>query len=398
MVAQAAINCGQYYVNHRWLGGMLTNWETVSKSIKRLKNLEQKIELGEINSLTKKERLNIERQKDKLELTLGGIKNMSGLPDAIFIIDTNKESIAVSEANNLKIPVIAICDSNSNPTGIDYPIPGNDDALRAISLYCDLVGSSILQGLESNLEQSGIDIGASENLMEENLDVINNETKELIIDDENKEEVEVAYTAEGERNIDFTPEQSLRVDILRAIDKIVVNMNELDQPFARYMKKNEYEIASMVMNLTKDNVPGFEGNRNLKPKILSVTSHYMKRLPTNNAMRASKVKSNDISKRKTVIDNIYTTDIGNPMAINISNIGNQLGIPETIISLAIEEFERKTPSNSEPKPLARAGAWLYLFARKSNYKITKQEIGKIPNLSRSALNNAIESYRNVPQS
>jgi small subunit ribosomal protein S2 len=187
LVAQAAINCGQYYVNHRWLGGMLTNWETVSKSIKRLKNLEAKIELDEINSLTKKERLNIERQKDKLELTLGGIKNMSGLPDAIFIIDTNKEAIAVSEANNLNIPVIAICDSNSNPTGIDFPIPGNDDALRAISLYCDLVGSSILQGLESNLEQSGIDIGASENLMEENLDNINHEKQEQIIDNENKE-------------------------------------------------------------------------------------------------------------------------------------------------------------------------------------------------------------------
>ena len=189
LVAQAAINCGQYYVNHRWLGGMLTNWETVSKSIKRLKNLEAKIELDEINSLTKKERLNIERQKDKLELTLGGIKNMSGLPDAIFIIDTNKEAIAVSEANNLNIPVIAICDSNSNPTGVDFPIPGNDDALRAISLYCDLVGSSILQGLESNLEQSGIDIGASENLMEENLDVINHDKKELILDNENKETI-----------------------------------------------------------------------------------------------------------------------------------------------------------------------------------------------------------------
>jgi len=195
LVAQAAINCGQYYVNHRWLGGMLTNWETVSKSIKRLKNLEAKIESDEINSLTKKERLNIERQKDKLELTLGGIKNMSGLPDAIFIIDTNKEAIAVSEANNLNIPVIAICDSNSNPTGVDYPIPGNDDALRAISLYCDLVGSSILQGLESNLEQSGIDIGASENLMEENLDVINNDKKELIIDNENNENKETIVTS-----------------------------------------------------------------------------------------------------------------------------------------------------------------------------------------------------------
>ena len=168
LIAQAAINCGQYYVNHRWLGGMLTNWETVSKSIRKLKNLEERIETGEINSLTKKERLQIERQKEKLDLTLGGIKNMNGIPDAIFIIDTNKESRAVLEANNLNIPVIAICDTNTNPSGVDYPIPGNDDALRAISLYCDLVAASVLKGLESNLEQSGVDIGESEVIVEEN--------------------------------------------------------------------------------------------------------------------------------------------------------------------------------------------------------------------------------------
>ena len=168
LIAQAAINCGQYYVNHRWLGGMLTNWETVSKSIRKLKNLEERIETGEINSLTKKERLQIERQKEKLDLTLGGIKNMNGIPDAIFIIDTNKESIAVLEANNLNIPVIAICDTNTNPSGVDYPIPGNDHALRAISLYCDLVAASVLKGLEINLEQSGVDIGESEVIVEEN--------------------------------------------------------------------------------------------------------------------------------------------------------------------------------------------------------------------------------------
>ena len=166
LIAQAAINCGQYYVNHRWLGGMLTNWETVSKSIKKLKNLEERIESGEINSLTKKEKLNIERQKEKLDLTLGGIKNMNGVPDAMFIIDTGKEAIAVLAANNLNIPVIAICDSNTNPSGVDYPIPGNDDALRAISLYCDLVAASVLKGLESNLEQSGVDIGEAEDLVE----------------------------------------------------------------------------------------------------------------------------------------------------------------------------------------------------------------------------------------
>ena len=182
LIAQAAINCGQYYVNHRWLGGMLTNWETVSKSIKKLKSLEDRIESGEINSLTKKEKLNIERQKEKLDLTLGGIKNMNGVPDAMFIIDTNKEAIAVLEANNLNIPVIAICDSNTNPLGVDYPIPGNDDALRAISLYCDLVAASVLKGLESNLEQSGVDIGEAEDLIEEK--IIQNAPNEIVLSEE----------------------------------------------------------------------------------------------------------------------------------------------------------------------------------------------------------------------
>ena len=162
IIASSATNCGQFYVNHRWLGGMLTNWETVSKSINRLKELESKIESGEINNLTKKEKLNIERSKEKLELNLGGIKNMPNLPDAIFIIDINKESIAVQEAKKLNIPVIAICDTNTDPNNIDYPIPGNDDAVRSISLYCDLIASAILSGMEENLSESGVDIGNTE--------------------------------------------------------------------------------------------------------------------------------------------------------------------------------------------------------------------------------------------
>ena len=200
LIAQAAINCGQYYVNHRWLGGMLTNWETVSKSIKKLKSLEERIDSGEINSLTKKEKLNIERQKEKLDLTLGGIKNMNGVPDAMFIIDTNKEAIAVLEANNLNIPVIAICDSNTNPLGVDYPIPGNDDALRAISLYCDLVAASVLKGLESNLEQSGVDIGEAEDLIEEK--IIQNSRNEIVSSEEVSSEVistEEASTEEASK-------------------------------------------------------------------------------------------------------------------------------------------------------------------------------------------------------
>ena len=201
LIAQAATNCGQYYVNHRWLGGMLTNWETVSKSIKKLKNLEDRISSGEINNLTKKERLNIERLKEKLDLTLGGIKDMNGIPDALFVIDTNKEAIAVLEANNLNIPVIAICDTNTNPSNVDYPIPGNDDALRAISLYCDLVAASVLKGLETNLEESGVDIGETKDLAEEKIiDDVSNEVNvhEVIVSEgtENNENINLSSSTE----------------------------------------------------------------------------------------------------------------------------------------------------------------------------------------------------------
>ena len=180
IISSSAKNCGQYYVNHRWLGGMLTNWETVSKSIKRLKDLEKKIDSGEVNSLTKKERLNIERNKEKLELTLGGIKDMVGLPEVLFVIDINKESIAVSEAKKLGIPVIAVCDTNTDPSNIDFPIPGNDDAIRAVSLYCDLAGAAVLSGLEKNLTSTGVDVGSLEENIEENIEELSgNLTKEI---------------------------------------------------------------------------------------------------------------------------------------------------------------------------------------------------------------------------
>src|SRR5690348_13617081 len=162
-VAEAAKRCGQYFVNHRWLGGMLTNFKTISQSIKRLRDLDERI--NEQNSgLTKRELLELTRDRDKLERALGGIKEMGGLPDILFIIDTNKEAIAVQEANKLKIPVVAVLDSNSAPDGIAYPIPGNDDAMRAIHLYCDLVSGAVLDGLQAELAASGADIGAQEEL------------------------------------------------------------------------------------------------------------------------------------------------------------------------------------------------------------------------------------------
>lgn len=154
IIAESARRCGQYFVNHRWLGGMLTNWDTVSQSIKTLKDLEAALVDPEL-TLSKKERLTMQRNITKLELSLGGIKDMGGVPDLLFVIDTNKEHIAIKEAKRLGIPVIAIVDTNSNPEGIDYPIPGNDDATRSIKLYCDLISDAVLSGMQAAISTSG---------------------------------------------------------------------------------------------------------------------------------------------------------------------------------------------------------------------------------------------------
>lgn len=160
-VAEAADRCAQYYMNHRWLGGTLTNWKTVSNSIAHLKQLDEKLD-GEGKGYTKKELLQLEREREKLQATLGGIRNMGGVPDMIVVIDTNKEALAILEARKLKIPVVAIIDSNSNPDSIEYPIPGNDDASRAIALYCDLIARAALDGMSQQMSADGVDIGAME--------------------------------------------------------------------------------------------------------------------------------------------------------------------------------------------------------------------------------------------
>ncbi len=162
-VAESARRCGQYYVNHRWLGGMLTNWKTITGSIKRLRQIDDMLS-GDVQGLTKKEVLDITRDREKLERALGGIKDMGGLPDILFVIDTNKEKLAVEEATKLGIPVIAVLDSNSDPAGVTYPIPGNDDAIRAITLYCDLIAGAVLDGISAEMVASGRDLGASETL------------------------------------------------------------------------------------------------------------------------------------------------------------------------------------------------------------------------------------------
>jgi len=158
-VADAADRCAQYYMNHRWLGGTLTNWQTVSKSIKRLQEIDE-ILAGGAEGLTKKERLGLERDQYKLDASLGGIREMGGLPDMLFVIDVKKESLAVAEANKLGIPVVAVVDTNCSPDGVDYIIPGNDDAARAISLYCDLVSRAALDGTAAQLDAAGVDVGA----------------------------------------------------------------------------------------------------------------------------------------------------------------------------------------------------------------------------------------------
>ena len=160
-IAEAAEKSAQYYMNHRWLGGTLTNWKTVSQSISRLKSIDEKLASG-AGGLTKKERLGLEREQNKLQQSLGGIREMGGTPDLIFVIDTNKEDLAILEAKKLGIPVIAVLDTNSSPDGIDYPIPGNDDAARAIALYCDLIARAALDGMASQLGSAGVDIGAFE--------------------------------------------------------------------------------------------------------------------------------------------------------------------------------------------------------------------------------------------
>lgn len=165
-LSEAAKRCAQYYINHRWLGGTLTNWKTISHSIGRLRHLEGY--LAEDNTgLTKKELLKLTREKDKLDRALGGIKDMGGIPDIIFVIDTNKETIAIKEGVKLDIPVVAIVDTNSDPEGIAYPIPGNDDAARAITLYCDLVARAVLDGISESQVASGADIGAAQEPTEE---------------------------------------------------------------------------------------------------------------------------------------------------------------------------------------------------------------------------------------
>jgi small subunit ribosomal protein S2 len=201
-VADAARRSGQHFVNHRWLGGMLTNWKTISGSIKRLKTLEEMLS-GDTVGLTKKEVLQLTREKDKLELSLGGIRDMGGIPDVMFVIDANKEELAIKEANTLGIPVVAILDSNVSPDGIAFPVPANDDAARAIRLYCEAIAIAATRGGQEQQRRTGADIGAmieppKEEAVAEPVVEASADTAEVAANAETAAE----FAAEGERQID----------------------------------------------------------------------------------------------------------------------------------------------------------------------------------------------------
>ena len=185
-ISEAAERSAQYYMNHRWLGGTLTNWKTVSNSISRLKKLDEQLSDG-ATGLTKKERLNLEREQIKLNSSLGGIREMGGTPDLLFVIDTNKESLAIQEAKKLGIPVIAVIDTNSDPSAIDFPIPGNDDAARSITLYCDLIAKAALEGMTNQLANAGVDLGESIEPPKEELST-NLNAKNSQTEDKNKDQ------------------------------------------------------------------------------------------------------------------------------------------------------------------------------------------------------------------
>ncbi|GGY54343.1 30S ribosomal protein S2 [Parvularcula lutaonensis] len=195
-IAEAAERCAQYYMNHRWLGGTLTNWETVSNSIKRLGEIEETLN-SETANFTKKEQLMMTREAEKLKLSLGGIRDMGGLPDLMFVIDVNKEQIAIKEAQKLGIPVVAVVDTNCSPDGVQYVIPGNDDASRAISLYCNLVADAVIDGLGAAAVASGEDLGEMEELAEE-----------VLLADEPTTEAEAAAEEKVEQSEEAVAEKS----------------------------------------------------------------------------------------------------------------------------------------------------------------------------------------------
>ncbi len=277
-ISESAERSAQYYMNHRWLGGTLTNWKTVSNSISRLKKLDEQLSDG-ATGLTKKERLNLEREQIKLNASLGGIREMGGTPDLLFVIDTNKEALAIQEAKKLGIPVIAVIDTNSDPSSIDFPIPGNDDAARSISLYCDLIAKAALEGMTNQLATAGVDIGESIDPPKEDLST-NLNAKNSHSEDKNIEKDDTDSSTFSEIN-----DKENNTDILK---------NDVKNSSAN----NENDVKEeKVSNLENDKLT--QGNSSVDSKEKdSKTKNIEKAIKPSKVLKSANVKSKDVFEEK----------------------------------------------------------------------------------------------------
>ena len=295
IIAESAKSCGQYYVNHRWLGGMMTNFSTVSNSIKRLKELDEKLDSEDINALSKKEVLKMTRDRDKLNNSLGGIKEMGGLPDMLFVIDTIKDSIAISEAKTLNIPVVAVLDTNSNPDGIDYPIPGNDDALRAVTLYCNLVSESIIDGLQAEMLKQEKDFDPVEKLPEQ----IDNESSNNEVSESNKDTVNETKGPSSKNEIkDELPNEEEKVN--NSVEKLeIIQKKNTNEKIKKENDKKDDKTLSKNKAKPKDDKKSLEKVE--KPEKKSSKKETTKKSIKNDESTTNKKKTKQV--KAEIIDN-----------------------------------------------------------------------------------------------
>ena len=295
IIAESAKSCGQYYVNHRWLGGMMTNFSTVSNSIKRLKELDEKLESEDINALSKKEVLKMTRDRDKLNNSLGGIKDMGGLPDMLFVIDTIKDSIAISEAKTLNIPVVAVLDTNSNPDSIDYPIPGNDDALRAVTLYCNLVSESIIDGLQAEMLKQEKDFDPVEKLSEQ----IDNESSNNEASESNKGTVNETKEPSSKNEIkDEFPNEEEKVN--NSVEKLeIIQKKNTNEKIKKENDKKDDKTLSKNKAKPKNDKKSLEKVE--KPEKKSSKKETTKKSVKDDESSSSKKKTKQV--KEEIIDN-----------------------------------------------------------------------------------------------
>ena len=295
IIAESAKSCGQYYVNHRWLGGMMTNFSTVSNSIRRLKELDEKLDSEDINALSKKEVLKMTRDRDKLNNSLGGIKEMGGLPDMLFVIDTIKDSIAISEAKTLNIPVVAVLDTNSNPDGIDYPIPGNDDALRAVTLYCNLVSESIIDGLQAEMLKQEKDFDPVEKLPEQ----IDNESSSIEESKSNKDTVNETKGPSSKNEIkDELPNEEKKVNNSVEKSEIIYKEN-INEEIKKENDKKDDKTLSKNKAKPKDDKKSLEKVE--KPEKKSSKKETTKKSVKDDESTSNKKKTKQV--KAEIIDN-----------------------------------------------------------------------------------------------